>query len=147
VRTKEILRIKSLNLFQKGIGDIFNLKLIWEKPVIVFYKERLEEPETKAMVVIKAKRLEILKEKGDSEMSGTINDFFPLMGDIDYVSSEDGKSDRYVLCWFDDSEDDFSKSWRRLIGVTFSQGLTFSTDRKGKRTYNASFSAKSGKLN
>jgi hypothetical protein len=139
--------MKSLNLFQKGIGEIFNLKLIWEKPVIVFYKERLEEPETKAMVVIKAKRLEIIKEKGNSEMSGTINDFFPLMGDIDYISSEEGKSDRYVLCWFDDRKDDFSKSWRRLIKVTFSQGFTFSTNRKGKRTYNASFSAKSGKLN
>ena len=123
------------------------MKLIWEKPVIVFYKERLEKPETKAMVVIKAKRLEILKEKRDSEMSGTINDFFPLMGDIDYVSSEEGKSDSYVLCWFDDSEDDFSTSWRRLIGVTFSQGLSFSTEREGKRTYNASFSANSGKLN
>ncbi len=123
------------------------MKLFWEKPVIVFYKERLKEPETKAMAVIKAKRLEIIKEKEDSDMKGNISDFFPLMGDIDYVSSEEGKSDRYIICWFDDSEDDFSKSWRRLIGVTFSQGLTFSTNRKGKRTYNASFSAGSGKLN
>ena len=123
------------------------MKIIWEKPVIVFYKERLEKPETKAMAVIKAKRLEISKENGDSKMSGIINDFFPLMGDIDYVSSENGKSDSYVLCWFDDSEDDFCKSWRRLIGVTFPQGFRFSTDSKGKRTYNASFSATGGKLN
>lgn len=123
------------------------MKIFWEKPVIVFYRERLEKPETKAMAVIKAKRLEILKENKDSEISGNIDDFFPLMGDIDYVSSESGKFDRYVLCWFDDGEDDFGKSWRRLIGVTFPHGFEFSTDSKGKRTYNASFSANSGKLN
>jgi len=146
VRIKLDFKDKNLEFISKGIGEIFDLKIIWKKPVIVFYKERLEKPETKAMVVIKAKSLEILKENGDSEMSGTINDFFPLMGDIDYVSSENGKSDRYVLCWFDDSEDDFGKSWRRLIGVAFQQGFKFSTDRMGKRTYNASFSANSGKL-
>ncbi len=122
------------------------MELVWEKPVIVFYKERFEKPETKAFVVIKAKKLLISKVDGDSKFKGSIEDFFPFMGDIDYISSTKGISDRYVLCWLDDKEDDFSKAWRRLTGITFPTGITFTTDEKGKRTYNANFKAKQGKL-
>jgi len=122
------------------------LEAVWEKPVLVFYKERLEEPETKAFAVIKAKRITISRGAEGGEFSGKIEDFFPLMGDVDYISSEDGRVDRYVLCWLDDEVDDFSKAWRRLNGVTFPAGATFVTDDKGKKTYNTLFKAEHGKL-
>jgi hypothetical protein len=122
------------------------LDFIWEKPVIVFYRERLKKPEIKAFAVVKAKKLVISKVEESAEFRGSIVDFFPLMGDIDYISSAKGKSDTYVLCWLDDKEDDFNKAWRRLNGVTFSQGINFITDKRGKRTYNADFKAKHAKL-
>lgn len=123
------------------------MELVWEKPVIIFYKERLKKPERKAFAVIKAKKLIVLRAKEDAEFKGNIQDFFPLMGDIDFISSAEGKSEQYVLCWFDDKEDDFNNAWRRLNGVTFLDGITFITDKKGKRTYNANFKAKRGKVN
>jgi len=122
------------------------LELVWEKPVIVFYKERLKKPERNAFAVVKARRLVISRVEEEAKLKGNIKDFFPFMGDIDYITSKDGLSDRYVLCWMDDKEDDFSKAWRRLTGVTFPAGMTFTTDEKGKRTYNASFIAEHGKL-
>lgn len=122
------------------------MDFIWEKPVIVFYRERLKKPEIKAFAVVKAKKLTISKVEESAKFKGSIIDFFPLMGNIDYISSTKGKSDVYVLCWLDDKEDDFSKAWRRLNGVTFPQGINFITDEKGKRTYNANFEAKHGKL-
>lgn len=122
------------------------LELVWEKPVIIFYKERLKKPERKAFAVVKARRLVISRGKEDTKFRGNIKDFFPFMGDIDYISSTKGMSDRYVLCWMDDKEDDFSKAWRRLNSVTFPAGINFITDEKGKRTYNADFEAEHGKL-
>lgn len=120
---------------------------VWKKPVIVFYKERLQEPERKAFAVVKAERLQIAaSEREGSKFRGSIEDFFPLMGNIDYVSSREGRNDRYVLCWFDDHEDDLGKAWRRLTGVMFLDRISVSTDEKGKRTYNASFRAEHGKL-
>jgi hypothetical protein len=68
------------------------------------------------------------------------------MGDFDNISSKIGIADRYVLCWFDDEEDDFNKAWRLLTGVTFPAGINFVTDKKGKKTYNAAFKAEHGKL-
>ncbi|MCP8309352.1 MAG: hypothetical protein H3Z54_11790 [archaeon] len=121
------------------------MELFWEKPVIVFYKERAER-DSKALAVVKAKRITILKDEKSGKLKGTIKDFFPFMGDIDYISSPTGASDRYVICWMDDREDDFSKAWRRLNGVTFPTGFVFTTDNKGKRTYSANFEAKHGKL-
>jgi len=122
------------------------LKFVWEKPVIVFYRERLKKPERKAFAVVKARRLVISRVEGGTKFRGNIKDFFPFMGDIDYISSTKGMSDRYVLCWIDDKEDDFSKAWRRLNGVNFPSGIVFRTDEKGKRTYNADFEAEHGKL-
>lgn len=95
------------------------MELVWEKPVIVFYKERLEKTQRKAFLVVKARRLEISRVEEGAKFKGSVNDFFPFMGDIDYISSKDGISDRYILCWLDDKKDDFSKAWRRLTGVTF----------------------------
>jgi hypothetical protein len=68
------------------------------------------------------------------------------MGDINYISSEEGKADRYVLCWFDDRYDDFSNAFKRLSGVTFSEGIKCINDEKGKISCNAVFEAKHGKL-
>lgn len=122
------------------------MESVWEKPVIVFYKEKIGKPERKAFAVVKARRLAVLMEEGETKFEGNIKDFFPLMGDIDYVSSERGKSESYVVCWFEDKEDDFKKAWRRLTGVVFPAGITFTADEHGKRTYNANFKAKHGKL-
>ena len=120
------------------------MEIVYEKPVIVFYKERLKKPERRAFAVIKARKFAVARaEKG---FRGNIKDFFPLMGNIDYISSTEGMSDCYVLCWFDDEEDDLNKAWRRLTAVTFTTGIDFVADEKGKRTYNADFKAKQGKL-
>jgi hypothetical protein len=122
------------------------LDFVWEKPVITFYKERMGKPERKAFVVVKARRLVISRNEKNAKFSCSLENFFPLMGEIDHLSTEDGKADRYVLCWFDDSEDDFGRAFRRLTGVTFKEGIEYTTDEKGKRTYNASFKAEHGKL-
>ncbi|MFB0502018.1 MAG: hypothetical protein ACETVP_06050 [Candidatus Bathyarchaeia archaeon] len=122
------------------------MELIWEKPVIVFYKEKLKKPERKALAVVKAKKLVVSRVKEGEKFKGNIEDFFPFMGDIEYISTAEGISDRYVLCWLDYREDDFSKAWRRLTGVTFPTGITFVTNEKGKRTYHANFKAERGKL-
>jgi hypothetical protein len=121
-----------------------NLKVLEsKKPVIIFYREKLDNPDTEPFAVIKARRMTV--ETKDNELKGEINDFFTLMGAINYVSSPEGKSGRYVLCWFDDSIDDFKKSSRKLTGVTFPSGVSFTTS-EDKRTYNASFQARNGKL-
>jgi hypothetical protein len=117
--------------------------LEWRKPTLVFYREKLDKPETEPFAVIKARK--ILVEIEDKGLKGKINDFFTLMGDIDYISSVEGKNEKYVMCWFDDLEDDFKKSSRKLNGVTFPSGVSFTTSEK-KRMYNASFHARNGKL-
>jgi hypothetical protein len=118
------------------------VNFIWHKPVIVLFKEG----ERKAFVVVKAKQLEISENEGDHRYKGYIKDFFSLMGDSDYISSADGLRDRYVLCWFDDLEDDFSKAAQRLFGVVFPNGVSYITNERGKRTYNTHFMAQNGKL-
>ncbi len=123
------------------------MESVWEKPVITFYRERFGKPEREAFAVVKARRLAISrKEAGSAKFGCTLEGFFPLMGQIDCLSTKEGKADRYVLCWFDDSEDDFGRAFRRLTGVTFPEGISFVTDEKGKRTYNGSFEAEHGKL-
>ena len=123
------------------------LKPVWNKPVIICYKERRKRPERRAFAVVKARELYFsrVKEK-EAKFDGNIKDFFPLMGDIDHISSKEGIADRYVLCWFDDDEDDFIKAWRRFAGVSFPAGINFVTDKKGKKTCNAAFKAEHGKL-
>jgi len=122
------------------------LQFVWEKPVITFYKERFVKPEREAFVAVKARKLVISgKEEGD-KFNCILEDFFPIMGELDYVSTQKGKADRYVLCWFDDKDNDFGEAFRRLTGVTFSEGIKCVTDEKGKKTYNTHFVAKHGKL-
>ena len=122
------------------------MDFLCEKPVITFYKERFGKPEREAFAVVKARGLVISKIEGDAIFRCRIEDFFPLMGEIDGLSTKEGKADRYVLCWFDDREDDFGRAFRRLTGVTFPEGIKFVTDGKGKRSYNCSFEAEHGKL-
>jgi hypothetical protein len=121
------------------------LESVWDKPVITFYRERFGKPEREAFLVVKARRLSVSRNEG-SKLRCTLKDFFPLIGDIDCISSKEGKADRYVLCWFDDRYDDFGKAFRRLTGATFSEGIKCVTDEKGKTSCNADFEAKHGKL-
>ncbi|MCW4023297.1 MAG: hypothetical protein ACOWW1_05710 [archaeon] len=122
------------------------MSLSWEKPVIVFYKEREKPREKRALVAVKAHKI-IVSEKTDKhKLQGSIKDFFPLIGDFEYLSTDEGKTDNYVLCWFDDAKDDFSTAFRRLTGVVFPQGIQCEINDKGKKVCNAIFSAKQGKL-
>jgi hypothetical protein len=129
--------------YRKGVNV---LQFVWEKPVITFYRERFGKPEREAFVAVKARKLIVTKNEEATKFKCNLEDFFPIMGKIDKVSTEEGKADRYVLCWFDDTEDDFGKAFRRLTGVTFPYGIKCVTDEKGKISFNAKFEAKHGKL-
>ena len=119
-------------------------ELVWNKPVLCVFKER-EPFEIDPFVVVKAKKLTI-KTQANSKYSGKIEDFFTLMGDADYLSTNEGATDHYVVCWFDDTEPDMTKDLRRLHGVTFTGKVTFFLNEGGKRTYNAAFKAEHAKL-
>lgn len=117
---------------------------VWKKPVICIFKER-ETPEIDPFVVVKAKEVSILKSE-DGEVTGSIRDFFTLMGDADYLASPKGMVDHYVMCWFDDTEPDMLKDLRRLKGVTLTSKVDYVLNEGGKRTYNATFKAEHAKL-
>lgn len=68
------------------------------------------------------------------------------MGDINYISTEEGSFHRYILSWFEDKEDDFNRAGRRQMGVKFPNGITFVTDKENKRTYNVNFRVIKAKL-
>jgi hypothetical protein len=111
----------------------------WRKPVLSIYKENNEQPEREAFAVVKAQKLTISEKAG---FEAKVDDFFCLMGDVDQIQV--GK--KYVICWFDDSVEDFYSGFRRLSGVTFPEGVTFTVDKRNKRTYNAVLQAKHAKL-
>ncbi len=119
-------------------------ELVWKKPVLCIFKERAK-PEMEPFVVVKAKKISISKSE-DGKLTGSISDFFGLMGDADYMFSPKGVVDHYVVCWFDDTELDMSKDLRRLQGVTLTSKVTYVLNEAGKRTYNATFKAEHGKL-
>ena len=121
-------------------------EMVWSKPVICIFRERTStDRESDPFVVIRARQV-ALTEEGENKFSGEIEDFFTLMGDTDYISSEEGKSDHYVLCWFDDTEPDMTKDLRRLRGVRFEGKLSCSENEKThKRTYNVAFTATQAK--
>ena len=119
-------------------------ELVWNKPVLCIFKERVPF-EIDPFVVVKARKLTITKEAG-SKYSGKAEDFFTLMGDADYLSSPEGAADHYVICWFDDTEPDMAKDLRRLHGVTFKGKVTCTMNNGGKRTYNATFKTEHAKL-
>jgi hypothetical protein len=122
------------------------LKFVWTKPVITFYRERFGNPEREAFVAVKARNFVVSKEEEGAMFMCTLKDFFPIMGELDIVSTKEGKADRYVLCWFDDTVDDFAKAFRRLTGVTFPEGIKCIKHENGKISCNAYFEAKHGKL-
>ena len=120
-------------------------ELVWNKPVVCFFKERDVNPETDPFVVVKAKKITLTR-LDNGEVTGKFQDFFTLMGDADYLSSAEGAVDHYVVCWFDDTEPDMTRDLRRLRGVTLQGKVKFVLNEAGKRTYNASFRAKHAKL-
>jgi len=105
------------------------------------YRENNEQPESEAFAVIKAKKLSVSKSESGG-FKGNVAGFFCLMGDVDQVD----RASKYVLCWFDDSVEDFYAGFRRLSGVTFPNGVSFTVYKKDKRTYNAVLQAKHAKL-
>jgi hypothetical protein len=121
-------------------------ELVWNKPVLCIFKERDVNPEIDPFVVVKAKKLTLTK-GADDKYSGSIVDYFTLMGDADYLITKEGVVDHYVMCWFDDNESDMTKDLRRLRGVTFNgKVLCTMNEKTGKRTYNATFKAEHAKL-
>jgi hypothetical protein len=98
-------------------------------------------PEREAFAVIKVKKLTVSKSENGA-FKGKIADFFCLMGDVDQVNN----ASKYVVCWFDDSIEDFYDGFRRLSGVIFPTGVSFIVDKREKRTYNTIFEAKHAKL-
>lgn len=53
----------------------------WDKPVLQIFKERDIKPEIEPFVVIKAKKLTVSLSE-DSKLTGDIQYFFKLMGDL-----------------------------------------------------------------
>ncbi|MEJ2241840.1 MAG: hypothetical protein P8Y18_06835 [Candidatus Bathyarchaeota archaeon] len=122
------------------------MHFVFEKPVLTFYKERFGKLEREPFVAVKARKIIISKNETDTDFNCVLEDFFPIMGYLDYIESNEGKNDSYVLCWFDDSQDDFNLAFRRLTGVKFNEGIKCTTNEKSKVTCNCSFIAKHGKL-
>jgi hypothetical protein len=121
------------------------VELIWNKPVLTFYREKYKQHKREPFAVVKAKKLSVSKPE-EGRFCGSIQDFFPLMGNLDCISTVEGMDDKYVVCWFDDNEDDLNKAFRRLTGVAFPSGAPYVINEKGKRTYNTTFEAEHGKL-
>ena len=113
----------------------------WDKPVLSFYHENNDQPEREPFAVVKAKKL-IVAKTNQGEFNGKIEGFFCLMGDVDQVQPDK----RYVVCWFDDSVDDFYEAFRRMSGVTFPTRISFTVDKRDKRTYNTTLQARHAKL-
>ncbi len=124
-------------------GAILLSELVWNKPVLTIFRER-EPAETEPLVVVKAKKVTVTCTE-DAKIAGKIQDFFRLMGDVDCLISAEGAIDNYVVCWFDDTMPDTKGDFRRLRGVNFTK-VTREISENSKRTYNASFTAKSGKI-
>ena len=124
---------------------IYLALLVWNKPVLTLYRDRRPQPEREPFAVVQAKKLAVTTSENKT-LEGNVEDFFALMGNLDYISFKGGEADRYVVCWFDDKEDDFIQAARRLTGVTFPPGMSFKVDERGKRTYNTTFKAEYGKL-
>ena len=120
------------------------MDFFWNKPVLTFYRERIPH-EKEPFAVVKALKLEVIKSEKEG-YQGKIDAFFPLMGNLDCLSSVEGKQDQYVLCWFDDKVKDLDESFRRLGGIIFTSYVPYVVDEKGKRTYTAEFKAVYGKL-
>jgi hypothetical protein len=107
------------------------LDFAWSKPVLTFYRERTPR-EKEPFAVVKALKLEVTKSEREG-YQGRINAFFPLMDNLDCLSSVVGKQDHYVMCWFDDSVEDLDESFRRLAGVIFTSDVPYVVDDRDKK--------------
>jgi hypothetical protein len=121
-------------------------EFVYNKPVLSIFRERFVNPESDPFVVVRAKKLAVTTGE-NPKFTGVIEDFFTLMGDVDYLTSKEGVPDSYVVCWFDDTEPDMTKDLRRMRGVAFNGQVTCHEDPKThKRTYNAVFTALQARL-
>jgi hypothetical protein len=120
------------------------MEFCWNNPVLTFYKEK-KPAEKEPFAVVKAKMMTVV-ESDSGALTGKIIDFFELMGSVDCLTSEEGARDRYVICWFDDAEEDQNRAARRLTGVVFAKTISCVLDMKQRKTCNGEFDAKHGKL-
>jgi len=109
-------------------------ELVWKKPVVCIFKER-DDPEIDPFVVVKARKI-VLNRVDGGGVAGSLEDFFTLMGDADYLSSSEGAVDRYVMCWFDDTEPDMTRDLRRLRGVRLTGKVTCAFNDVGQTEVN-----------
>ena len=118
------------------------------RPVVQIFLERIDDPQKEPLTVIKCMSDMIIREEENRShlFGGEIQSFFPLMGQLNFLKKQSGLSDRYVLCWFDDREEDFNLSWKRLNGVRFSEQPVLISGQKRKPAYNVSFTATAGHL-
>ena len=128
-------------------SSILESKLNFERPTLSFYRQRPNKGEREAFLVVKARDLTLTEtEKDGPKFKGQITDFFPLMGDIDYLSSPEGQNDEFVVCWFADKQEDFKQDFRRLTGVKMSERPQLVSQEHRKETYKVSFTAQGAKL-
>jgi hypothetical protein len=113
---------------------------IWLKPVIVLFRESYDQPIREAVAVLRARRITLVEEEEKDVIMGRIEDFFPLMGDINGIQSDPTGMNRYVLCIYSEGEKPFDQP-DQLSGIIFPRGLSFIRDQYGKRTYHGSFQA------
>jgi hypothetical protein len=112
---------------------------IWQKPVIVVYREYHDQPTQDAVAVLRARRLTLIEEE-NNVITGRIEDFFPLLGDISGIQSDPTGMNRFILCIYNGGEKPFDQP-DRLSGIVFPKGFSFIRDQQGKRTYHGSFQA------
>lgn len=120
------------------------MNYLWKKAVLTFYRDTYPR-ESEPFAVVKTTKLKISRTI-ENKLTGEIEDFFPLMGNLDCISSIEGFAEKYVLCWFDDSVEDFKLAFRRIRGVSFIDPVSYVVDENGKKTYSAKFNGTSGKL-
>jgi hypothetical protein len=120
------------------------MNYIWNKAVLTFYRQKIPH-ESEPFAVVKSKKLTIQK-SSEKKIVGEIENFFPLMGNLANLTSMDGIAEKYVICWFDDSIEDITLSFRRIAGVSFIAPLSFVIDKNGKKSFSVKFEAISGKL-
>ena len=110
---------------------------VWQKPVIVLYREYHDQPTQEAIAVLRARRLSLMKQEKDL-IAGRIEDFFPLMGDISEIQSDPTGVNRYILCIYNGEEKPFDHP-DRLSGIVFPEGFSIIQEQNNKRTYHGSF--------
>ena len=93
----------------------------WRKIYFQIFHEGSEKP----LCVCRADRLSVDDVKG-SNITGSIESFFPLMGSIIELLSDagfSGSSKKYVICWADEEIEDEDKKWMKLVGVRFLESV------------------------